>query len=139
MNLRRITDGLPVPRVLKQGDDSVGFEAALSRVYVNIGEAWPEWSLHFRPLIGGPDKPQSPVPVKTLQMKYPTWNWSERRSHALAVYFTNYAKPLLLSDAPGGTKYLTADQNVLTRGKTVFAENCAQCHSSKQPPEGTDP
>src|SRR5205814_4596116 len=35
LDLRRITDGLPVPRVLKQGDDSVGFEAALSRVYVN--------------------------------------------------------------------------------------------------------
>ena len=45
---------MKVPRVLKQGDDSVGFLGALSRVYVNIGEAWPEWKKHFRPLIGGP-------------------------------------------------------------------------------------
>jgi len=125
--------------VLKQGDDSVGLEAALSRVYVNIGEAWPEWQKHFRPLIGGPDFPQTPVPVKTMQMTNVYWNWSEERSPYLAKYLITYAKPLLLKDAPGGTKYLTTDQNVLNRGKVVFAENCASCHSSKQPPPSIDP
>jgi hypothetical protein len=128
-----------IPRVLKQGDDSVGFEGALSRVYVNIGHGWPEWKKHFRPLIGGPlpGNPkldsQSPVTVKELQMNSASWNWSEDRSHALAVYFINYAKPLLLKDAPGGAQFLTTDQNVLNRGKIVFAENCAACHSSRQP------
>ena len=29
---------------------------------------------------------------------------------------------------------MTDDPVVLTQGKLVFAENCAQCHSSKQPP-----
>lgn len=131
--------GQKVPRVLKQGDDSVGFEGALSRVYVNIGHGWPEWQKHFRPLIGGPftGNPhlasQSPVPVKALQMNSASWNWSEDRSHALALYFINYAKPLLLKDAPGGAQFLTTDQNLLNRGKTVFAENCAACHSSRQP------
>ena len=72
-----------------------------------------------------------------MQMNSPSWNWSEDRSHALALYFINYAKPLLLKDAPGGAAFLTTDQNVLNRGKIVFAENCAGCHSSKQPP--TDP
>lgn len=141
LDLRNIQDeirkGMKVPRVLKQGDDSVGFTAALSRVYVNIGEAWPEWSKHFNPLIGG--KPQTPVPVKTMQQTSPSWNWSEERSPYLAGYLVKVARPLLLKDAPGSSAYLTADQNLLTRGKTVFAENCAQCHSSKQPPEGTDP
>src|SRR5438874_8562864 len=105
--------GQKIPRVLKQGDDSVGFEGALSRVYVNIGHAWPEWKKHFRPLIGGafPDNPglasQSPVGVKALQMNSASWNWSEDRSHALALYFINYAKPLLLKDAPGGAAFLT--------------------------------
>jgi hypothetical protein len=136
-----LDNGQKVPRVLKQGDDSVGFEGALSRVYVNIGHAWPEWQKHFRPLIGGPFRrnpklaSQSPVPVKALQMNSPSWNWSEDRSHALAVYFINYAKPLLLKDAPGGERQITTEQNVLDRGKMVFAENCAACHSSKQPPE----
>ena len=134
-----VDHGQLVPRVLKQGDDSVGFEGALSRVYVNIGHAWPRWQLHFRPLVGGPlaKNPklasQSPVTVKEMQMNSASWNWSEDRSHALALYFINYAKPLLLKDAPGGDEYLTRDGNVLDRGKQVFAENCAACHSSKQP------
>ncbi|HEX7680376.1 MAG TPA: hypothetical protein VF713_19750 [Thermoanaerobaculia bacterium] len=141
LDLRNIQDeikkGMKVPRVLKQGDDSVGFTAALSRVYVNIGEAWPEWKKHFNPLVGG--VPQTPVPVKTMQQTSPSWNWSEERSPYLAGYLVKVARPLLLKDAPDGSAYLTADQSLLTRGKTVFAENCAQCHSSKQPPEGTDP
>ncbi len=141
LNLLNVKDPMVVPRVLKQGDDSVGFLAALSRVYVNIGEAWPEWQKHFRPLIGGPDKQgrQTPVPVDTMQRTSVYWNWSEERSHYLAGYLIKVAKPLLLKDAPGGAKYLTTDQKVLDRGKIVFAESCAGCHSSKQPPEGTDP
>lgn len=135
-----LNKGQKVPRVLKQGDDSVGFEGALSRVYVNIGHDWPDWQTHFRPLIGGATlknpglASQSPVTVREMQMHSQSWNWSEDRSHALAVYFINYAKPLLLKDAPGGAQYLSTDQNVLNRGKRVFAENCAACHSSKQPP-----
>jgi hypothetical protein len=138
--LENLDKGQKIPRVLKQGDDSVGFEGALSRVYVNIGHAWPNWQKHFRPLIGGPfvGNPglasQSPVTVGEMQRDSASWNWSEARSHALALYFINYAKPLLLKDAPGGAAYLTTDQSVLDRGKLVFAENCAGCHSSKQPP-----
>jgi hypothetical protein len=136
----KVDQGGLVPRVLKQGDDSVGFEGALSRVYVNIGHDWPDWQKHFRPLIGGPTlknhflASQSPVTVKEMQQHSASWNWSEDRSHALALYFINYAKPILLKDAPGGSKYLTTDRSVLDRGKVVFAENCASCHSSKQPP-----
>src|SRR5215831_13678455 len=32
-----------------------------------------------------------------------------------------------------GQDYLTSDEAVLRRGKIAFADNCAQCHSSKQP------
>jgi hypothetical protein len=39
-----------------------------------------------------------------------------------------------LKDAPGGSQYLTEDHNLLNRGKILFAENCARCHSSKRPP-----
>jgi len=138
--------GQLVPRVLKQGDDSVGFENALSRVYVNIGHAWPDWQKHFRPLIGGPTlknglASQSPITVREMQANSASWNWSEDRSPSLARYFIRYAKPLLLKDAPGGAKYLNASQAQLDRGKIVFAENCAACHSSRQPawsPFGSD-
>jgi hypothetical protein len=131
-----LDNGQLIPRVLKQGDDSVGFEGALSRVYVNIGHAWPEWKKHFRPLVGGPTlenggASQSPVPVVALQTNSASWNWSEDRSPSLAHYFIAYAKPLLLKDAPGGAQHI--DESKLDRGKIVFAENCAGCHSSKQP------
>lgn len=33
---------------------------------------------------------------------------------------------------------MTKDEAVLTRGKVVFAEQCARCHSSKQPKPGED-
>jgi hypothetical protein len=154
LDLRNIADGikngsLVIPRVLKQGDDSVGLEGALSRVYINIGEAWPEWSQHFRPLVGGLafdskynksiTASQTPVLVDVLQRTSPEWNWSEERSPALAKYLIKVAQPLLLKDAPGGASYLTATPEQLSRGKIVFAENCARCHSSKQPPDTVDP
>jgi hypothetical protein len=44
--------------------------------------------------------------------------------------------PLHLADADGGGQYLLKDEAVLRRGRIVFAENCARCHSSKQPPAG---
>jgi hypothetical protein len=154
LNLKNVSEGikagtLVIPRILKQGDDSVGLEGALSRVYINIGEAWPEWSQHFRPLIGGPlfdskypksiTDSQTPVLVDVLQRNSPEWNWSEDRSPALAGYLIKVAQPLLLKDAPGGATYLTATPDQLNRGKVVFAENCARCHSSKQPAANVDP
>jgi hypothetical protein len=128
------TGGLTIPRVLKQGDDSVGIYGALSRVYLNIGEAWPQWQKHFIPLVGGVG--QTPIPVKTLQQTSAQWNWSEERAHYLGGYLVKVAKPLLLKDAPNGPNYLTADAATLANGRRVFAENCAGCHSSKKP---TDP
>lgn len=137
LNLRGVTARMHVPRVLKQGDDSVGLDGALARVYLNIGEAWDEWSTHFRPLVGGTH--QTPVEVKVLQAKSDHWNWTEMRAQYLRNYLIKYAKPLLLKDAPGGAAYMTTDQEMLNRGKVVFAENCAGCHSSRQPPAGIDP
>jgi len=138
LNLLHIQDdiknGLTIPRVLKQGDDSVGIYGALSRVYLNIGEAWPQWQKHFIPLVGGVG--QTPIPVKTLQQTSPYWNWSEERAHDLGGYLIKVAQPLLLSKAPNNAKYLTATPAMLANGRRVFAENCAGCHSSRKP---TDP
>jgi hypothetical protein len=137
-NLERDGQGNVVtPRVLKEGADSVGFNAALSRVYLNIGEYWEEWIHHFNPLTG--IKKQSPIRVEDAQKLSPHWNWSESRSPALAAYFLRVGQPHKLADAPGSEKYLTASQETLDRGKRVFAQSCAACHSSKQPPSGVDP
>lgn len=130
-------DMQPTPRVLKEGADSVGFYAALSRVHLNIGTYWEEWIRHFEPLLGV--KKQTPIRVADAQAKSPHWNWSESHSPALAAYFLRVARPHKLADAPGGADHLTADENVLALGKKVFAHSCAGCHSSKQPPAGVRP
>jgi hypothetical protein len=137
LDLRRVTDPQVTPRVLKEGADSVGFEAALSRVHLNIGEYWEEWIRHFRPMVG--ITKQSPIRVSDAQRLSPHWNWSETHSPALAAYFVRVARPSKLADAPGGAAHLTRDAAVLDRGKRAFARHCAGCHSSKQPPAGVDP
>lgn len=137
LDLKGVTDPMKTPRVLKEGADSVGITAALSRVYLNIGEYWEEWIRHFNPLVGV--HRQSPIRVKDAQAMSPHWRWSESHAPMLAQYLTNVGKPLKLANAPGGDKYLKATEAQLTRGKRVFARNCARCHSSKQPPPPTDP
>jgi len=125
------------PRVLKDGADSVGILNALARVYINIGEYWEEWTRHFNPLVGV--KRQSPIRVCDAQTSSPHWNWSESHMPDLAAYFVRVTKPHHLKDAPGGSKYLTSDAHLLDRGKRVFADNCAVCHSSKQPDARVNP
>ena len=125
------------PRVLKEGADSVGLHGALSRVYLNIGEYWEQWTRHFKPLVG--IKKQSPIRVKDAQRLSPAWNWSEQAAPDLAQYLIKYAQPHKLADAPGGSKYLQASASELDRGKRAFAQNCARCHSSKRPPKGVVP
>jgi hypothetical protein len=51
----------------------------------------------------------------------------------MAKFFLKTTGAHHLADAPGGQKYLTTDDKVLTRGKVAFAENCARCHSTKIP------
>ena len=42
-------------------------------------------------------------------------------------------EPMRLEAAPGGAAHITTDEAVMSRGKIVFADTCAVCHSSKQP------
>ena len=127
------------PHVLKDGSDSVGALGALNRVYLNIGLFSEEWLLHFNAIVGG--KPISPIPIATAEKNSSYWQATEAGTPATALFFLKAARPDLLKDAPGGQKYLTNDQAVLDRGKVVFAENCARCHSSKapKPAAGLDP
>jgi hypothetical protein len=127
------------PRVLKDGSDSVGALGALNRVYLNIGLFSEEWLLHFNALVGG--KPISPIEIAVAQKNSVYWQATERQTPAMALFLLKAGQPDHLRDAPGGAAYLSEDQTVLARGKTVFAENCARCHSSKQPEPaaGLDP
>ncbi len=119
------------PRVLKDGSDSVGGLGALNRVYVNIGLFSEEWLLHFIPLVGG--KVITPFPIATADKNSAYWNATKAQTPDLALFFLAASPPDYLKNAPGGKNYLNADAKTLNRGKVVFAENCARCHSSKMP------
>jgi hypothetical protein len=109
----------------------VGALGALNRVFVNIGLFSEEWTLHFIPLVGGPKI--TPFPIATAEKNSSYWKATEAQTPDTALFFLATAKPDKLSAAPGADKYLNADEATLTRGKEVFAERCARCHSSKQP------
>jgi hypothetical protein len=127
---------MPVPHVLKDGADSIGVAGATIRVYVNIGMFSEYWlTLHNR-LIGL--KPQQPFEIPYAREHSVFWRATEERLANIAAFFRRL-KPYHLADAPGGQAYITTDSAVMTRGKEVFAESCAACHSSKQPPANIDP
>lgn len=119
------------PRVLKDGADSVGGLGALNRVYVNIGLFSQEWLLHFIPLIGG--SKITPFPITTAEKNSVYWNANIQQTPDTALFFLAATPPDYLKNALGGEAYLTKDKAVLTRGKEVFAQTCARCHSSKLP------
>ena len=120
------------PRVLKDGSDSVGALGALNRVYLNIGLFSEEWLLHFRPLIGG--QAITPIKIADARKNSVYWQATELQTPYMARFFLASTEPHYLKDAPNGPSYLTEDAATLQRGKTVFAERCARCHSSKLPP-----
>ncbi len=124
-------DTVFTPRVLKDGSDSVGALGALNRVFLNIGLFSEEWLLHFKPLIGG--KPITPIEIAVMRKNSSYWLATEQQTPDLALFFLKSTAPHLLKDAPGGAAYLSTDAKVLDRGKVVFAETCARCHSSKLP------
>ena len=131
-------DTVWTPRVLKDGSDSVGLLGALNRVFVNIGLFSEEWLLHFNALVGG--KEITPIKIADAEKNSSYWNATVAQTADVALFFLKTAQPDLLKNAPGGERYLTNDKATLARGKRVFAETCARCHSSKipEPPAGVD-
>lgn len=119
------------PRVLKDGADSVGVLGALNRVYLNIGLFSEEWLLHFNAIVGGKDV--SPILIETANRNSSYWLATQNQTFDMARFFLKTTAAHKLADAPGGKAYLSADAAQLERGKHMFAENCARCHSSKLP------
>ncbi|HEX8163973.1 MAG TPA: hypothetical protein VF538_19035 [Pyrinomonadaceae bacterium] len=131
------------PRVLKDGADSVGGLGALNRVYLNIGLFSEEWMLHFNPLVGG--KTVTPILIADARRNSSYWEATEMQTPDMALFFLKTTAPHYLKDAPDGAKYMNGGQPLddgynrkLERGKEVFAENCARCHSSKLPAHAED-
>jgi mono/diheme cytochrome c family protein len=125
---------MKVPRLIKDGADSVGFPGAVLRVYVNTG-LFHEYWLQTHQLLYGFSK-QEPFSIRRAKNDSPQWRATEAMLPNLQRFFERI-EPMRLADAPGGEAYLTCDPAVLDRGRTSFAQHCAGCHSSRQPPSGT--
>ena len=120
-----------VPHILKDGADSVGIPLASERVYINIGSCSDYWLTLHEPLLG--TTPQKPFEIETARKECEYWPKTEARMADAEAFLTTLT-PMYLKDAPGGKAYLTKDDSVLNLGKIAFADTCATCHSSKQPP-----
>ena len=120
-----------VPHILKDGADSVGVTAAVMRVYVNEGLYSQQWLTDHDLLLGL--RPQRPFSIAKAVEHSVYWQATYERVDNVAKFFRRIA-PMRLEDAPGGRAYMTRSEAVLGRGRVVFAEHCAACHSSKQPP-----
>jgi hypothetical protein len=125
-----------VPHILKDGADSVGVVGAVLRVYVNEGLYAQQWLADHDPLLGL--RRQRPFSVAAASPNSVYWRATAARVQNIARFFARIA-PMHLEDAPGGRAYLTSSQATIDRGKIVFADQCAACHSSKQPPAGIEP
>ena len=123
--------GLPaIHHILKDGADSQGIPIASIRVYVNIG-MFGEYLITrlWNPLTG---KAQEPFDMRVARARSQDWRDTAGRMPDLEDYLATY-EPMHLADAPGGKGYIRGD--LVPRGKVVFAEDCAYCHSSKGPSE----
>jgi hypothetical protein len=125
-----------VPHILKDGADSVGAAGAVMRVYVNEGLYSQQWLSDHDLFLGL--RPQRPFSVANAFKNSVYWQATYDRAEDIAAFFKRL-KPMHLEDAPGGRAYMTANGAVMDRGKAVFAETCAECHSSKQPPADIAP
>jgi hypothetical protein len=121
------------PRVLKDGSDSVGALGALNRVYINIGLFSEEWLLHFNAFAGG--QRITPIRIADAERNSVYWQATEQQTMYMAHFLVKAGQPDRLADLPLPLRsnYLNADPATLSRGKQVFAERCARCHSSKLP------
>ncbi len=128
------------PRMGADAMDSSGILAAVNRMYAELGMFSEEWLLHFNPLMGG--KPQLPVDMTVARKKSDYWNQTEGLTANVVRYLMRMAAPPV--PAVGATVAATVapgDKTAAARGKVVFAERCASCHSSKfpAPPPAADP
>lgn len=130
------------PMVLFPGEDSVGVFGALARVPINIGVFSEQWARSDNPVVGF--TPQRPFPITSARKNSVYWNVNEKyRVGYMADFFLlghghrvpKSTEPMKLMNAGlRGRDELGHDTpEKRVRGREVFVQNCAICHSSKQP------
>lgn len=141
----------PVMHILKGGEDSVGPHLAVQRVYVNIGmcaeQCWVNHLTNLREL--DPSQRgfgQTPFDIGQCRRDCASFRANEDRIMDIVSYLLS-RRPTDLKDAKFSTapeevrdvqlteflgeKYKADGDELVSRGKTIYAERCARCHSSQ--------
>jgi cytochrome c5 len=129
-------------RVLKDGADSSGVSGAALRVFINIGSCFGEFARNMDPIWGvrhPTEEGRLETPISRRKLAEECRDY--QNLIPLAPYLIDYltfVTPYRLKNAVGGAGHVK-DWNdpQLVLGRQVFAEECATCHSSKQPESPT--
>ncbi len=135
-----------VPHVLKGGEDSVGYNEAIQRVYFNIGSCAEQcWINHLTDLRAVDPAQrnfgQTPMDVGQCRRDCAAFRAIEDRLDDVRHFFLT-ARPTDLWQARGLATprdlEIELDQEfgdgAVEEGRRVFAETCARCHSSQPGP-----
>lgn len=112
------------------GEDDVGCQLAATRVYFNIGMCAQECML---PHLGAnPPATQTPIDMAACAQACQFFDAEQADVSDECAFINDAAStpPPSLLAAPGGTRYVNQGQAI--RGKQVFDQNCAGCHSNGQ-------
>ncbi|MFN7906259.1 MAG: cytochrome c [Pseudobdellovibrionaceae bacterium] len=147
-----VNQPMQVMHILKGGEDNVGADLAVQRVYLNIGmcaeQCWVNHLANIREL----DESrrgfgQTPFDIQQCRRDCASWRANEDRVGDILSYLLS-RRPTDLKDAVASSapkesrdqelvKFINTRYNVsentdlIGRGRDVFARNCAQCHSSQ--------
>ncbi len=135
-----------VPHVLKGGEDSIGYDEAIQRVYFNIGSCAEQCWINHVPDLRAADPEQrnygqTPFDIGQCRRDCASFRAIEDRLADIKAFFLS-ARPTDLwrargLDSPRDLEIaLDAEffDGAVARGREVFAGTCASCHSSQEGP-----
>ena len=135
-----------VRHILKGGEDSIGVNEAVQRVYFNIGSCSEQcWVNHITDLYQADPQHrgfgQTPFDIGQCRRDCANFRAIEDRLDDVVAFLLT-ARPTDLYKARGfeDPDDLAVELNqefgedAVDRGRLVFAETCARCHSSQSPP-----
>ncbi|BBJ23907.1 cytochrome c [Candidatus Nitrotoga sp. AM1P] len=147
-----------VHHILKGGEDSTGALGAIQRVYFNIGSCAEKcWLNHLTDLRQldptARNFGQTPFSIGQCRRDCPNFRAIEDRLQDILAFFLSPESAaadlqaaranMHASKVAYGKDDLTVDleqefgKGAVSRGRTVFAANCARCHSSSKAPAET--
>ena len=132
-----------VPNILKGGEDSIGFNEAVQRVYINIGSCSEQgWVNHLVDLRqADPEQRlfhQTPFDIGQVRRDCANFRAIEDRLPDLVAFLVS-ERPTDLYVARGLASRADLEKQLDTefgagavqKGRAIFAEKCARCHASK--------